>query len=104
MKSVGVKELKSHLSQYLKLVKNGEVVIVTDHKKMVAEIRQPTNVSTDDNRNQKIEAYLDNLQGEGKLNRATRFRSLIDSFQSIGKMTTNSKWKNIYSKLRDNRY
>jgi antitoxin (DNA-binding transcriptional repressor) of toxin-antitoxin stability system len=79
---LGVKELKSHLSQYLKLVKSGEVIIVTDHNKIVAEISQPTKVLTDDNTNQKIEAYLDKLQSEGKINRATRSHSLVDSFQS----------------------
>jgi antitoxin (DNA-binding transcriptional repressor) of toxin-antitoxin stability system len=103
MKSVGVKELKNHLSQYLKLVKTGEVIIVTDHKKVVAEIRQPTKVSTDHNTNQKIEAYLDKLQSEGKLNRATRSHSLVDSFQSTGKLSNNRNWKNIYSKLREDR-
>ena len=104
MKSVGVKELKTNLSQYLKLVKNGEVIIVTDHKKIVAEIRQPTKVSKDDNTNQKIEAYLDKLQSEGKLNRAIRSQSLVDSFQPTGKISANSKWKNVYSKLREDRY
>jgi hypothetical protein len=85
------------------LVKNGEVIIVTDHKKIVAEIRQPTKLSTDHNTNQKIEAYPDKLQCEGKLNRATRSQSLVDSFESTGKISANSKWKNIYSKLREDR-
>lgn len=41
MKSVGIRELKNKLSKYLKLVKDGEVIIVTDRNEIVAEIKQP---------------------------------------------------------------
>lgn len=42
MKVVGVKELKNKLSEYLRLVKSGEVVLVTDRGDVVAELRAPT--------------------------------------------------------------
>jgi antitoxin (DNA-binding transcriptional repressor) of toxin-antitoxin stability system len=42
MKAVAVKELKNRLSAYLREVKNGEVVLVTDRGQVVAELRQPT--------------------------------------------------------------
>ncbi len=42
MKAVAVKELKNRLSSYLREVRNGEVVLVTDRGKVVAELRQPT--------------------------------------------------------------
>ncbi|OGR08987.1 MAG: hypothetical protein A2341_24060 [Deltaproteobacteria bacterium RIFOXYB12_FULL_58_9] len=42
MKSVGVKALKNNLSRYLALVKNGEVVLVTDRDEVVAELRLPS--------------------------------------------------------------
>lgn len=41
MKAVAVKELKNRLSAYLREVKNGEVVLVTDRGVVVAELRQP---------------------------------------------------------------
>ena len=41
MKAVGVKILKNQLSKYLKLVREGEVVLVTDHDEVVAELRRP---------------------------------------------------------------
>jgi antitoxin (DNA-binding transcriptional repressor) of toxin-antitoxin stability system len=41
MKAVAVKELKNRLSSYLREVKNGEVVLVTDRGRVVAELRQP---------------------------------------------------------------
>ncbi|MGO9453258.1 MAG: type II toxin-antitoxin system Phd/YefM family antitoxin [Candidatus Binataceae bacterium] len=39
MKSVGVKQLKSRLSEYLRLVRGGETVLVTDRDEVVAELR-----------------------------------------------------------------
>lgn len=42
MKAVAVKELKNRLSSYLREVKGGEVVLVTDRGQVVAELRQPT--------------------------------------------------------------
>lgn len=39
MKSVGVKVLKARLSEYLRLVKAGETVLVTERDDVVAELR-----------------------------------------------------------------
>jgi len=39
MKSVGVKTLKARLSEYLRMVRAGEVVLVTDRNEVVAELR-----------------------------------------------------------------
>jgi antitoxin (DNA-binding transcriptional repressor) of toxin-antitoxin stability system len=39
MKSVGVKQLKARLSEYLRLAKAGEVILVTDRDEVVAELR-----------------------------------------------------------------
>ena len=47
MKTVGVRQLKEHLSRYLKRVKSGERIIVTDRKKEVAVI-VPYGVETDE--------------------------------------------------------
>jgi antitoxin (DNA-binding transcriptional repressor) of toxin-antitoxin stability system len=41
MRSVGVRELKAHLSQILRQVQAGEAVLVTDRGRVVAELRQP---------------------------------------------------------------
>lgn len=41
MKAVGVRRLKSHLSEYLRLVRDGEAILVTDRGQVVAELRQP---------------------------------------------------------------
>ena len=41
MKTVGVRELKSRLSEYLRMVRRGEEVLITDRGEVIAELRQP---------------------------------------------------------------
>lgn len=41
VKTAGVRELKTHLSSYLREVERGEVVLVTDRGRVVAELRPP---------------------------------------------------------------
>jgi antitoxin (DNA-binding transcriptional repressor) of toxin-antitoxin stability system len=41
MKTVAVKELKNRLSVYLREVAQGEVLLVTDHGHVIAELRRP---------------------------------------------------------------
>ncbi|MFT3917554.1 MAG: type II toxin-antitoxin system prevent-host-death family antitoxin [Anaeromyxobacteraceae bacterium] len=41
MKTAGVRDLKAHLSSYLREVAQGEVVLVTDRGRVVAELRPP---------------------------------------------------------------
>lgn len=104
MKSVGVRELKTHLSRYLSLVKNGEVIVVTDHNKIVAEIKQPLErESAKSKKKQEIGAYLDKLKSEGKLNRASRTASLVDSLK-LTKSPRHPNWKEIYQHVREDRF
>ena len=42
MISVGIRELKDRLSEYLRMVRSGEEILVTDRGEAVAELRQPT--------------------------------------------------------------
>ena len=41
MRAVGVRELKNRLSEYLRLVKGGEPVLVTERGVVIAELRPP---------------------------------------------------------------
>ena len=45
MVSVGVRELKNRLSEYLRMVRRGETILVTDRGKPLAELRQPSTAS-----------------------------------------------------------
>ena len=47
METVGIRELKENLSKYLKSVKSGEKIIITDRKKEVAII-VPFGMETDE--------------------------------------------------------
>lgn len=42
MITVGIRELKDRFSQYLRMVRRGEEILVTDRGEVVAELRQPT--------------------------------------------------------------
>jgi antitoxin (DNA-binding transcriptional repressor) of toxin-antitoxin stability system len=41
MKTAGVRQLRDKLSEFLRDVRRGEVVLVTDHGRVVAELRPP---------------------------------------------------------------
>jgi len=41
MQTVGLRELKNRLSQYIRRVRDGQLVIVTDRGQVVAELRPP---------------------------------------------------------------
>lgn len=41
MRAVGIRELKAHLSRFLREVERGETVLVTDRGRVVAELRPP---------------------------------------------------------------
>ena len=46
MKAVGIKNLKNNLSRYLDMVRQGEVVYVTDRDDVIAEIHKPISPPT----------------------------------------------------------
>ena len=41
MRTVGIKKLKDRLSEYIRLAKSGETVLVTDRDRVVAELIAP---------------------------------------------------------------
>lgn len=61
--NVGVKELKNSLSKYLRAVRGGEVVQITERGKVVAEIRPRTARASED------EQVLLRLEREGVVTR-----------------------------------
>ena len=64
---VGVRELKNRLSRYLKLVRQGEVIVVTDRQEVIAEIRHRTT----DEESSRFDRYVDELELSGELSKAT---------------------------------
>ncbi len=47
MKAVGLRELKNRLSEYIRQVRSGEGVLVTDRGEVVAELIPPGKATTD---------------------------------------------------------
>lgn len=47
MKTVGVRELKNRLSEYIRQVRSGEAILVTDRGQVVAELAAPGQGITD---------------------------------------------------------
>lgn len=47
MKTVGVRELKNRLSEYIRQARSGESVLVTDRGQVVAELTPPGHGATD---------------------------------------------------------
>lgn len=47
MKTVGVRELKNRLSEYIRHVRSGEAVLITDRGEIVAEMTPPGRESAD---------------------------------------------------------
>jgi prevent-host-death family protein len=72
-KTVGIAELRQHLSRYLRRVERGERLLVTDRNRPVAELGPPPSDGTE----------LDRLIVEGRVSRPTR-RGLPDPLQLEG--------------------
>jgi prevent-host-death family protein len=47
MRTVGVRELKNRLSEYLRIVRTGESVLITDRSEVIAEIVPPGGLASD---------------------------------------------------------
>ncbi len=68
MKAVGVKALKNNLSHYLREVKGGETVWVTDRDEVIAEIHRPTTFVP--GKVSRWETWLNDQERRGKIRRA----------------------------------
>lgn len=100
MKSVGVKNLKDNLSSYLRLVKEGEVVLVTDHNEVIAEIKRPqADLNSEDS---KFNQFLLEQASLGRLTLAKRNKSLLK--KTISKVRIKQgDWKKTYDETRSDR-
>jgi len=95
MISVGVRDLKNQLSQYLQYVKHGERVFITEHNRIIAEISLPRDSTEDRN----TEQLLDGLAKEGKVLRASRNMSVATSSENPIELN----WIDVYRDNRDQR-
>lgn len=90
---VGVRDLKNQLSQYLKYVKQGEKVLITEHNKVIAEISFPKEEIANTN----VEMELAKLSDAGKLIKAKRTNSI-----QLKTITSDElDWVSVYKENRE---
>ncbi|MGH7567182.1 MAG: type II toxin-antitoxin system Phd/YefM family antitoxin [Gemmatimonadota bacterium] len=71
MRAIGIKQLKARLSEYVRIARTGETILITDRDEVVAELgpsrhsRPPVG---------SLEETLDRMAEEGLLTRAARSR------------------------------
>jgi prevent-host-death family protein len=94
MITVGVRDLKNQLSQYLQYVKNGEKVIITEHNKIIAEISIPKENFTS------IEEKLIKLSKDGDIIPAKRKEPCV----GLPKIEEKLNWETIYNEIRAERF
>jgi len=61
--SVGVRELKTHLSEYLRRIKQGEVIVITEHGKPIGQL-MPAILSTEAKMQAMVDAGLAQWSGK----------------------------------------
>jgi prevent-host-death family protein len=97
MLTVGVRDLKNQLSQYLQFVKDGEKVVITEHNKIIAEISSPGKEKNDTIL--LVEEKLQKLSMEGEIVLAKRNTTRVN----IPETKEELDWKTIYDEVRNDR-
>jgi len=69
MRAVGIKQLKARLSEYVRLARTGETVLVSDRDEVVAELGPPRHQRGVDG---SVSATLDRLADRGCLTRSSQ--------------------------------
>ncbi|NBU98352.1 MAG: type II toxin-antitoxin system prevent-host-death family antitoxin [Spirochaetia bacterium] len=103
MKSVGIRELKNNLSKYLHLVKTGETIIITEHERVIAEIKKPSEFLNDSKKRAYL--YLEEQNRIGNVRLAKRNKSQIESIiEEFKEKKPILEWKKLHTKSRSDRF
>jgi antitoxin (DNA-binding transcriptional repressor) of toxin-antitoxin stability system len=100
MTTAPVRELKNRLSLFLRLVKEGETVLVTEHGRVIAELHRPDR--EEDARDGRFERFLDGLEQAGRLRKAQRSRSIVRALPP--RPRGGPDWRKVLEQLREDRY
>lgn len=98
MITVGIRNLKNSLSQYINMVKSGEKILITDHDKIVAEIIP---FSGSSNGSEMIEKYLNEQILNGSIIKATKKLKIIKKKKK--NKYENNEITEIYNETRSDR-
>lgn len=104
MKAVGVKNLKNNLSKYLDMVREGEIVYVTDRDDIIAEIHKPVSAPT--SMLSRWDAFLNEAERKGSIVRAKPKKNSI--MEQWKKLTPGPKGgpsaKELLNAMREDRF
>ena len=103
MKAVGIKILKNNLSKYLDMVREGEIVYVTDRDDIIAEIHKP--ITAPASILSRWDAYLNEEERKGSLIRAkhagpSRIKELAANLSATPALP---EWKKVFDDSREDR-
>ena len=98
MKTVGIRNLKNSLSQYINMVKSGEKILITDHNRIVAEIIPSTGEKI---QSDLLEKYLTEQAEKGSLLLAYGKLKIVK--KKIKKKYNTKKISDIYVETRSER-
>ncbi|GHT94515.1 hypothetical protein FACS1894141_1320 [Spirochaetia bacterium] len=96
MVTVGVRDLKNQLSQYLQFVKDGEKVIITEHNRIIAQITVPEQEDSTSS----FEAKLVQMSKDGEVILAKRNKSIA----KMPELNEKIDWESIYNEVRADRF
>ena len=69
MITVGIRNLRNSLSKYINIVKTGEKILITDHNRIVAELRPSEQIEQESSL---LKEYLDTQIRNGSIIKSTR--------------------------------
>lgn len=100
MISVGIRDLKNKLSQYLRLVNDGQTLLVRNRGEIVAEIRKYRRKVS----KRRLVEYLDNEALHGRLVAAKHSESKISELIKRDKSApVTVEWRKEYEQSRSDR-
>lgn len=104
MKAVGIKMLKNSLSKYLDMVREGEVIYVTDREDIIAEIHKPITAPT--RMLSRWEALLNEEERNASIQRAKHYGAskISELAQKMKPAKGLSDWKIQLDEAREERF
>jgi len=103
MKAVGIKILKNNLSKYLDMVREGEIIYVTDRDDIIAEIHKPVSAPTA--MVSRWEAFLNEEERKGSLRRAKKTDfSMQDEWKKLKPIPGAPSMQEILDETRQDRF
>jgi antitoxin (DNA-binding transcriptional repressor) of toxin-antitoxin stability system len=104
MKAVGIKNLKNSLSKYLDMVREGEIIYVTDRGDIIAEIHKPVSAPT--RMVSRWEAFLNEEERKGSIIRAKHAgpSRIGEGLAKLKPAQGLSSWKSILDESREDRF